>query len=49
MVAQSKAKFKMGFGGADERLYDLLLAVDPSNMELFKKEAIKYLQIFKKI
>ncbi len=49
MVAQSNAKFKMGFSGADERLYDLLLAVDPTNLELFKKEATKYLQILKKI
>lgn len=49
MVAQSKAKFKIGFNGADERLYDLLLAVDPQNTTDFKEEVRKYLQIFGKI
>jgi hypothetical protein len=49
MVAQSKAKFKIGFHGADDRLYDLLLNVDIQKPELFKGEVKKYLQIFKKI
>ncbi len=49
MVAQSKAKFKIGFNGADERLFDLLLTVDIQNPKLFKSEVKKYLQIFKKI
>ncbi|WP_310993200.1 DUF6913 domain-containing protein [Aequorivita marina] len=49
MVAHSEAKFRIGFNGADERLYDLLVAVDPKNSERFKKEIKKYLQIFKKI
>lgn len=49
MVAQSKAKFKIGFNGADERMFDLLLAVDPKNHDAFKSEVRKYLQIFKKI
>lgn len=49
MVAQSKAKFKIGFNGADERLYDLLLTMDIRKPELFKSEVKKYLQIFKKI
>jgi hypothetical protein len=49
MVAQSKAKFKIGYSGMDERLYDLLLAVDPQKPELFNAEAKKYLKIFKKI
>ncbi|SRX55611.1 hypothetical protein AEQU1_02635 [Aequorivita sp. CIP111184] len=49
MVAQSRAKFKIGFNGADERLYDLLLTVDIQKPELFKSEVKKYLQIFKKI
>ncbi|MEM0574694.1 MULTISPECIES: DUF6913 domain-containing protein [Aequorivita] len=49
MVVQSKAKFTIGFKGADERLYDLLLAVAPDNLDDFKSEVIKYLKIFKKI
>lgn len=49
MVAESKAKFKIGFSGADERLFDLLLGVDLQNPNAFKKEVKKYLQIFKKI
>lgn len=49
MVAQSKAKFKMGFNGADERLFDLLLTVDLQNTDAFKSEVKKYLKIFKKI
>lgn len=49
MVAQSKAKFKIGFRGADERLYDLMLAVDPKNKDNFKNEVSKYLKILKKI
>ncbi|MGO3184345.1 MAG: DUF6913 domain-containing protein [Aequorivita sp.] len=49
MVAESKAKFKIGFMGADERLYDLLLAIDLQNPNSFKKEVKKYLQVFKKI
>jgi len=49
MVAESKAKFKIGFNGSDERLFDLLLAVDLDNPELFKNEVKKYLKVFKKI
>lgn len=49
MVAQSKAKFKIGFTGADVRMYDLLLSVDPQNIAAFKSETRKYLKIFNKI
>lgn len=49
MVASSKAKFKIGFKGADPRLYDLLLTLEPEKTEQFKGEIKKYLQIFKKI
>ena len=49
MAAQSKAKFKIGFNGADERVYDLLLGFDPQSKDEFKKEVKKYLKIFKKI
>ncbi len=49
MVAQSKAKFKIGIHGSDERLFDLLLTVNIQRPELFKNEVKKYLQILKKI
>ncbi|SRX52179.1 DUF6913 domain-containing protein [Aequorivita lipolytica] len=49
MAAQSKAKFKIGFNGADERLFDLLLTVDLQKPETFKSEVKKYLTILKKI
>lgn len=49
LVAQSKAKFKIGFNGADERLFDLLVTVDLQRPSSFKSEIIKYLKIFKKI
>lgn len=49
MVAESKARFKIGFHGADERLYDLLLSVNLNTPDLFKAEVQKYLRILKKI
>jgi hypothetical protein len=49
MAAQSNSKFKIGFNGVDERIYDLLLGVDIQKPELFKAEVKKYLQILKKI
>ena len=49
MVSKSSAKFKIGFKGVDERLYDLLLDIDPKNNQLFKTEIKKYLKIFNKI
>lgn len=49
MVANSAAKFKIGFHGMDDSFYDLLLGVDPQNSSLFKSELKKYLEILKKI
>lgn len=49
MVAQSRAKFKIGFNNSDARLFDLLLNVDLQNKDAFKSEVKKYLKIFKKI
>lgn len=49
MVANSKAKFKIGFNDADKRLFDLLLTVDFQKPEVFKTEIEKYLKIMKKI
>lgn len=49
LISQSKAKFKVGFTGADERLFDLLISVNPDDAETFKAELKKYLTILKKI
>ncbi|NND64089.1 MAG: hypothetical protein HKN48_12935 [Flavobacteriaceae bacterium] len=49
MVSRSKAKFKVGFQNSDARLYDLLIAVKPSEFDIFGKELKKYLTILNKI
>jgi hypothetical protein len=49
LVAQSKAKFKMGFNDADARLFDFLLKVDLRDADAFRNEIKKYLGILKKI
>ena len=49
MISQSKAKFKVGFAGADDRLFDLLISVKPTETELFKTELKKYLGIMGKM
>lgn len=49
MISRSNAKFKVGFSGADERLFDLLIAVAPEKLDLFKSELKKYLIILNKI
>ncbi|MFT4669916.1 MAG: hypothetical protein ACI9M9_001670 [Flavobacteriaceae bacterium] len=49
MVSESKAKFKIGGIGADERLFDLLIAVDIDKTEAFKNETKKYLTILNKL
>ena len=49
MTAQSKAKFKVGFVDADERLFDLLISVPISKPVLFAEELKKYLTILNKL
>ncbi|WP_347375117.1 hypothetical protein [Aequorivita sp. Q41] len=49
MVSRSRAKFKIGFNGADARLFDLLLASDMQKPAFFKNEVKKYLKAFNKI
>jgi len=49
MAARSKAKFKVSSVGADTRLFDLLIDIDPKRTEDFKNELKKYLEILKKI
>ena len=49
VVAQSKAHFKVGFSEIDERLLDLILAVEVLDMKSFNSETLKYLKILGKL
>ena len=49
MISKSNAAFKVGFPGGDERLYDLIIAIDPKDTDAFKKELKKYLQVLGKL
>lgn len=48
LAVKSKAKFKVGFANIDKRVYNFMIAVD-KDINLFNKELIKYLNIFKKL
>lgn len=45
--AMSKSKFKIGLKGADQRIFDLIINVEPQQFGIFKKELKKYLKILK--
>ncbi len=49
MVAASHANFKVGFAGADPRLFDLLIEIDINDIEAFKTELKKYLTVLNKL
>lgn len=49
MAAESKANFKIGFFGMDQRIFDLIINVDPKDHQSFENEVIKYLKILNKI
>ena len=49
ITALSKANFKVGLARNDERLYDLIIDVKPQEIETFKKEFKKYLNILNKL
>jgi hypothetical protein len=49
ITAASKANLKVGLARTDERLYDLIIDVNPKNFEIFAIEFRKYLNILKKI
>ncbi|MBD09251.1 MAG: hypothetical protein CMC68_00630 [Flavobacteriaceae bacterium] len=49
MTAASKAKFKVGISNYDERLYDLIIDVELKDINIFKQELKKYLNILKKL
>ena len=49
MISKSNAKFKVGFKEIDNRLFDLLIDVDPLKISVIKKELLKYFRILNKI
>ncbi|WP_418638986.1 DUF6913 domain-containing protein [Winogradskyella sp.] len=49
ITAASKANLKVGISNEDERLYDLIIDVELKDINIFKQELKKYLNIFKKI
>lgn len=49
ITASSKAEFKIGLAGVDNRLYDLIFDLAIQDVDLFKSELKKYLTILKKI
>ncbi|WP_458626212.1 DUF6913 domain-containing protein [Winogradskyella sp. PC D3.3] len=49
MTAASKAKFKVGISRDDERLYDLIIDVGIQDINIFKQELKKYLNILNKL
>ncbi len=49
ITAASKANFKIGLSGVDDRLFDFILDVSTNDFGVFKTELKKYLTILKKI
>ncbi len=49
VTAGSKANFKIGLSGVDDRLFDFIMDVGIKDLEVFKTELKKYLTILKKI
>lgn len=49
VTALSKANFKIGISSNDQRLNDFIIDVKPNQINIFKKEIIKYLKVLNKI
>jgi hypothetical protein len=49
ITAASKANLKVGISKNDERLYDLIIDVDLKDLNIFKQELKKYLNILNKL
>ncbi|WP_299365846.1 hypothetical protein [Winogradskyella sp.] len=49
ITAASKANLKVGLSRNDERLYDLIIDVKPKEVQIFKEEFKKYLNILNKL
>jgi hypothetical protein len=45
----SKANFKIGISGHDERIFDFIIETESSDFAIFKNELIKYLNILNKL
>ncbi len=49
VTALSKANFKIGISGKDVRLIDFIINIKPNQIDIFKKEFLKYLKTLNKI
>lgn len=49
VTALSKSNFKIGISSIDQRLNDFIIDVKPNQINIFKKEIIKYLKVLNKI
>lgn len=49
ITAKSQAQFKIGILQEDERLNDLIIKTKIKQFDVFQKEVLKYLHIFKKL
>ncbi len=49
ITALSKANFKIGISGHDERMFDFIIETQSNNFNVFKDEFIKYLNILNKL
>lgn len=49
LTVTSKARFKVGFSSADNRLYDFMITVDNKDLTVFSRELKKYLEILSKL
>ena len=49
MTSKSKAKFKVGFNGVDDRLFDLIINIDSQKNLDVKSELLKYFKVLNKI
>ncbi len=49
ITALSNANFKVGLSKQDERLFDLIIDVNPKDFEIFKIELKKYLTVLNKL
>ncbi|MBU2930050.1 DUF6913 domain-containing protein [Winogradskyella psychrotolerans] len=49
ITAASKANFKVGISNFDERLYDLIIDINLKDINIFKQELKKYLNILNKL
>ena len=46
---KSNAAFKIGFSGVNDKIFDLVIAEEPKNIDSFLTECRKYLQILDKL